>query len=419
MRPTATTRTGIYVHVPFCRKRCPYCAFNTYDSGFELIPRWVEGVLRELDLRLAAWPCAPVDAATLYFGGGTPSLLEPEQVARVVEGVRQRVRLRPDAEVTLEINPGTVDRGRLEGFRAAGVNRATVGVQSFDDEILVKIGRDHGADAARRTVATLREVGFDNLNLDLMFALPGQDQRLWAASVDEALAFGPEHLSLYNLTVEEGTPFAALHREGQLDLPAEDVQRAMLLSARERCAAAGLHAYEVSNFARPGSEARHNSLYWTGEPYFGLGPGAHGFEPGGGAGDETIGFGRRWWDLRSPRRWLAALDRAEVPEDGSELLDARAAADEALLLGLRMALGLDLDTLGRRFGDEFVARIRKAARSPALQDHLHLSENRLTICEGSVPVMDAVITRLAAQVDRSHRSARTGKPFGRTPSPTE
>lgn len=405
MRPNPQTITGLYVHLPFCRKRCPYCAFNTYDEGFELIPRWVEGILRELELRLATWPCAPVRLSTLYFGGGTPSLLEPDQVETVIAGVRDRTRFDDGAEVTLEVNPGTVDPDRLRAYRDVGVNRVTVGCQSFSDSLLRTLGRDHDSATTRRCLRWIREVGFTNLNVDLMFALPGQDLDQWSADLDAALSFAPEHLSLYNLSIEDGTPFSARHKQGDLILPPESEQAAMLHLAHERCAAAGLPAYEVSNFARPGHHAQHNSLYWTGEPYFGLGPGAHGFVPGDGA-DDTLGYGRRHWNLRNTKRWLRSLGAGTIPEDGHEILDAAQRRSEALLLGLRMSEGLDVRRFATDHGAPATDTLLAAASSPRLREHLRLGEDHLVVAGSSLAVLDAVITALATEIDRIESKSR-------------
>ena len=397
---------GLYAHVPFCRRRCPYCSFNTYDGMFELLPLWKDDACRELDLRLQAWPSGPPRVSTVYFGGGTPSLLEPVDVGSFLSHVRQVLTLEPGAEVTLEVNPGTVDRDRLERFRESGVNRLTLGVQSFRDDALQTLGRAHDVAATEQAITALLDAGFHNWNLDLMFALPGQQRSEWEHDLGRALSWSPPHLSLYNLTIEEGTPFAGLFAQGSLRQPDEEVQREMLLEARRRCRHHGLEPYEVSNFAVPGWESRHNSLYWEEATWIALGAGAHGFAPDPAPlPDGLPSFGRRWWNLRNPRRWRAALAEGRLPEDGAERLTRRQAMDEVLLLRLRTAVGLDLDAFARRFGDA-AARLPGAAGLRLLDQGVLLREGSfLRIAEHAVPIMDSVILTLAGSLDSPRRSA--------------
>ncbi|MCU0937045.1 MAG: radical SAM family heme chaperone HemW [Gammaproteobacteria bacterium] len=263
---------ALYVHVPWCVRKCPYCDFNSHALRPGGVPEreYLEAILDDLAEEAAG--VAGRSLETVFFGGGTPSLLSPETVARVLEAARRDPGVRPDAEVTLEANPGTVERGRLSELRAAGVNRLSIGVQSFDDGLLARIGRIHSGEEALVAVEAARAAGFDNLNLDLMYGLPGQTPGAALADLNSALALGPEHVSHYQLTLEPGTPF---HRAPP-SLPDDEAVSEIESACPARLAEAGYRRYEISAFARPGMECRHNLGYWTFGDYLPVGPGAHG-----------------------------------------------------------------------------------------------------------------------------------------------
>jgi oxygen-independent coproporphyrinogen-3 oxidase len=283
---------GVYVHVPFCQRVCPYCDFAVV--GVRALPPELEGayldaLLAELEQRRAAFEGRSL--ASLYLGGGTPSLLRPDSVRRIVDAVFTAFPAGGPVETTLEVNPGTVERERLPGFRGAGVNRVSVGVQSFQDTTLKRLGRAHRAEEARRTLAAARAAGFRAVCLDLVFAAPGQGLADFQADLAETLAFGPEHVSAYELTVEEGTPFALAAARGQLRRASEETVVAMIEMAEERLGAAGYERYELSNYARPGFAAVHNRRYWERRPVLGLGVGGPLRLPGAGQRG-SLGGGR-------------------------------------------------------------------------------------------------------------------------------
>jgi oxygen-independent coproporphyrinogen-3 oxidase len=308
------------------------------------IPGYVDALPIELDLRLKELgPLAPARLDTLYLGGGTPSLLEAAQVHRLLTSVQARIPLVDGAEITLEIDPGSADADRIRDFQDAGVNRVTVGVQTFEPRLFAELGRAHDVDDAMRTIEDVREAGFTNLNLDLMFGLPGQSPDDFARDLARAIALEPSHLSLYNLTVEPNTGYAGRRARGALELPAEDDQAAMYELAVEATRSAGLDRYEVSNFAREGSRSRHNSLHWSGGEYLGVGAGAHGFSP---ASRPPV----RWWNLRSPRRWEREVRAGRLPEAGREALSRTQQLAETVMLGLRRVEGIDRAAFRRRFG---------------------------------------------------------------------
>lgn len=349
-------RAGIYIHIPFCRSRCSYCDFATGAYEGQLAERYVCALTKEIadfgDAHAAtaahlppvtSRPLSLPDVDTIYFGGGTPSLLTPAQVERILRAVRERFRVAPDAEVTLEMNPGTVTLETVAQFRAAGINRASFGLQTFDDEQLRRLGRTHTAADARRTLSILREAGFDNISFDLIAGLPGQTLAAWAENMDAALALRPAHLSLYLLEVHSGTPLAAQLREGRWPQPDADVAAEMYQLLMERTREAGYEHYEISNFCLPGYEARHNLKYWTNAPYYGFGSSAHSYD-----GERT-----RWSNERDAARYCELLETHEgsaVVETNE--LSERDAGAEALFLGLRLMRGVDLEAHQMRFGTD-------------------------------------------------------------------
>ena len=333
------SQAGIYIHVPFCRSRCSYCDFATGTYEGALAAVYVRALAREVAAFDAAGAAPEID--TVYFGGGTPSMLRPAQLAHVLEAVHRRFRVLPDAEVTLELNPGTVTSEWLRTLRALGVNRASFGLQTFDDEELRRLGRTHTADDARRTLEGLREAGFDNVSFDLIAGLPEQTLSGWSRNLDEALALRPEHLSLYLLEVHEGTPLADHIRRGLWRAPDPDLAAEMYRLLARRMTDAGYEHYEISNFALPGRESRHNMKYWTGAPVYGFGCSAHSFD----------GRRARWSNERDARRYVGLVESGSSPVVERAELDEREAISESLFLALRLlGRGVNLSEHRARFG---------------------------------------------------------------------
>jgi oxygen-independent coproporphyrinogen-3 oxidase len=328
---------GAYLHVPFCLRRCDYCAFATWDDRPELLDRYVAGLRREIvDAAIV-----PVD--TVFLGGGTPSLLTPAQLASILD----ELDIVDGAEVTIECNPDTLDDDKLAGFRAAGITRISLGVQSMVPHVLAALGRTHDPDNVARAVDGIRAAGFATFNMDLIYGSVGESLADWERTLRDALALGPTHVSAYGLTVEAGTPLAA----DPARHPDDDVQADMYVAADEALTAHGLQSYEISNWAQPGHECRHNILYWTQGDYRGFGCSAHSHE-----------HGRRFWNVRTPERYLDLVERGEQPIGGEEVLDAETRALEGLQLALRMRDGVsasalpvdELDGLIERRGDRVV-----------------------------------------------------------------
>jgi oxygen-independent coproporphyrinogen-3 oxidase len=318
---------GLYVHVPFCAKRCHYCSFNTapLERAAEL-HRYVQAAQREIALLAEAAWARGISIGTVFFGGGTPSLLEPDHLGGLLEAVRAGLVVAPEAEITVECNPESVSRDKLAAYRAAGVTRISLGVQSLDDAILPRLGRLHDADGARRAFEAAREAGHDNVSVDLMYGLPDQDVAIWTRSLEGVLAWQPEHLSAYGLTLDAGSLWAVTGVEG---LPSEGATVEHYWTLARAAAARGYEHYEVSNYARPGFRSRHNQVYWRAAEYLACGPGACGF-----VGD------LRYGNVKPVSRYCAALETGTLPIDTVERLTPRQRLGERLILGLRLADGV-------------------------------------------------------------------------------
>lgn len=338
---------GVYVHVPFCERICPYCDFAVVRArtlAAELESAYVGALAGELAQRREAF--APLRLATIYLGGGTPALLRPESIAQILESIGGAFVNAPRVEVTLEVNPSTVERSRLPAFREAGVNRLSLGVQSFDDPVLRRLGRAHRAEEGLATLAACRAAGFENLSLDLIYAVPGQGLESYRRDLDEVAKQELPHLSTYALTVEPGTPYAYAVERGILTLPSEEESVAMFEEAERRLAAVGLERYELSSYARPGYESRHNRRYWERRPVLGLGMGAWSSDPA----RAEAPFGTRTGNVRALGIYLERIAEGKSPAERSERLDEVAARGEAVFLALRTARGLDAGGFEREFG---------------------------------------------------------------------
>jgi oxygen-independent coproporphyrinogen-3 oxidase len=376
---------GVYVHWPFCLSKCPYCDFNSHvrHGGIDQA-RYVRAYLCEIETIAARTPGRTV--STIFFGGGTPSLMQPETVAAILDGIAQHWTVAPDAEVSLEANPTSVEAERFRGFRAAGVNRVSLGVQALDDASLNALGRLHSAGEALKAVAIARSV-FDRTSFDLIYARPGQSTEAWAGELRRAIAEAAEHLSLYQLTIEPDTPFFALQTSGKLTTPNDDAARDLYDLTQEICDKAGLSAYEISNHARAGAECRHNLVYWRGDEYAGIGPGAHG---------RIEEDGRRYATAteKRPESWLMRVEALGHGLVVDEALTREERADEYLLMGLRLAEGID----PRRY-EALSGRPLDAKRVAILRAEGAVETTpggRLRVTQSAFPILDAVVADLAA-----------------------
>jgi oxygen-independent coproporphyrinogen III oxidase len=368
---------SLYVHIPYCVQKCGYCDFNSY-AGSQ--PAEQAGYVRALLAEMERWAGRPELAGqavpTVFIGGGTPTMLEGPLLAAVLDGARRYFAVTPDAEVTTEANPGTIDfeGDKLKLAHEAGANRISFGVQARQPHLLERLGRIHTPDQVERAVAAAWAAGFTNINLDLMYGLPGQTPAEFRETVDWALSLGPTHISAYSLIVEEGTPFYIDYDAGRLTLPPEEAEETMFAEGKAMLEAAGFEHYEVSNFARPGCRSRHNQVYWRNEPYLGLGCGAHSFlelkaplpnlgaprprltasRVQGGAAVETSpgepGQKYRFWNLKTPAAYRAAIERGDWPVEAGEVIDRTGDMAETMMLGLRLLEGVSEERFRSRFG---------------------------------------------------------------------
>jgi oxygen-independent coproporphyrinogen-3 oxidase len=376
---------GVYVHWPFCLSKCPYCDFNSHVRHTAIDEeRFAMAFAREIETTAARVPGRQV--TSIFLGGGTPSLMAPRTVGAILDAIGRHWRVAPDAEVTLEANPTSVEATRFAGYRAAGVNRVSLGVQALDDVSLKTLGRLHSAREALDAVAIARRA-FDRYSFDLIYARPGQTPAMWADELKLAIAEAAEHLSLYQLTIEEDTPFFGLHATGKLQTPDEATARALYDVTQEVCALQGLPAYEISNHARPGAECRHNLVYWRGEEYAGVGPGAHGRLDINGARQATA-------TDRRPEAWLMRVEANGHGVVTDESLNSVERADEFLLMGLRLAEGIDPQRYaalaGRALDPRRIAVLREEGAIAVEAD------GRLRVTQAGFPVLDAVVADLAA-----------------------
>jgi oxygen-independent coproporphyrinogen-3 oxidase len=383
---------AVYVHVPFCPSKCGYCDFNSYAMQGGIVDRTVDAI--EVEILRTPWAGRP--AKTIFFGGGTPTFLEADQLLRLLNAVRAVHPPLPDCEITSEANPGTVDIPKFGAMRAGGFNRISLGAQSFLDSDLLALERVHKAGDIERAVAAAREAGFDNVNLDLMFALPHQSLVAWRRNLDRALALEPEHLSLYCLTIEPNTAFYKKHLRGQLTLPDDDQQVAMYDECLALTTAAGFHQYEISNFAKPGRECQHNLAYWYAEEYAGYGPGAVGCvrAPSSSAlgtptsqanaeraDEEGVGGGEipvRYTNLKHPKGYCEAVEQAKPLAFESEPLDAATLRTERIMLGLRLNEGLPIR--GLTLDPDGLRTVRRRGWVDGSDDRIHLTSEGRHFC---------------------------------------
>jgi len=375
---------ALYVHVPFCTRHCAYCDFNVVveRAGSALIPRTVEAICQ--DIRQSApelQSAGPRRVETVFFGGGTPTFLTGEQLAAILQAIRDNFDVPPDAEISSEANPGSSDAEKFAAMRAEGFNRLSIGVQAFDDQLLARLDRLHSTADAEKAAAAARAAGFSNLSLDLMFGLPGQSLDLWRQSLDRALALETQHLSLYALTLEPGTRFERLHRGGKLELPDEDSELAMYEEAIARLTAAGFEHYEVSNFARPGFRSRHNQFYWHNAEYLGVGPGAVSYLNG-----------RRWKRERLPRRYADKVEAGADLSVESEQLDAAGALGETMMLGLRLREGIALSEIRSRFHIDPLRHFARQIDDLFRRGLLLVETDRLRLTHAGLLLANTVLT---------------------------
>ena len=376
---------ALYFHWPFCLQKCPYCDFNSHVRDVVPQARFAATLRRELAWEAARLGRRPL--ASIFFGGGTPSLMAPDTVAALVDDACTLFDAAPDLEVTLEANPTSVELSRLAGFRDAGVNRLSLGVQALDDAALAGLGRAHSANQAVAALEHARAT-FPRLSFDLIYARPGQDLPAWRHELRRALSLAADHLSLYQLTIEPGTAYEGAHRRGEIVLPDDDLAEALYSATAEEAARFGLQAYEVSNYARPGAESRHNLAYWRYGDYAGIGPGAHGRLMFG----DTLRATRRH---RAPEVWASRVERDGHGSTEETDVAPRERAREALLMGLRLAEGIDVCRFRRRTGVALGAALDPVILQASVEEgYLVSTDERLVATAAGRRLLDALLPRL-------------------------
>lgn len=364
---------GIYIHVPFCLRKCPYCDFySATEPG--LVDDWADALMNEMEM------AAGGNADTIYFGGGTPSILDERKVERILEAAGKRFDVSSDVEMTFEVNPGTVSADKLRNLRDAGINRLNIGVQSFSDKSLSFLRRIHSAGQATAALEQARKAGFSNIGLDLIYAIPGQTRAGWERELAAALSFSPEHISCYQLTYADNTPMAEALARGEFEAMGDKAGSDLFLLADELLTARGYLHYEISSYSKtPSLKSRHNQKYWHGAPYLGLGPAAHSFCSG-----------RRWWNMASVREYIEALQSGRSPIMQIEDLDCEQEMIEAVYLGLRCAEGLDCQMFSDRFGIDCGERFRGLLERYQGEGYLAVSEDAVVLTAPGMLYADAI-----------------------------
>ena len=366
---------GLYIHIPFCLKKCDYCSFYSITS-LSLIPDYLGALFKEMEMARDSWDSFD----TVYLGGGTPSVLTLQQIESILTRIQKQFVLLPDTELTLETNPGDLNLPFLQGCRAMGINRLTIGIQSLDPNTLGFLGRRHSLSQAHSAIENSRRAGFQNVGLDLIYGIPGQDPDAWLKTLNEALLFSPEHLSCYQLTLEDKTPLGRRYQKGEFRLPDEDGQYDFFMRTSERLEEAGYLHYEVSNFARSSLfTSRHNQKYWNHTPYLGLGPSAHSFRNR-----------ERWWNHSDLRQYLTDIEEGRLPVEREEPLTIEQLQLEALFLGLRTRRGISLQDFTGTYQCDLLSEKKEIIEKLTEEGFLSVQEGHLSPTRSGLAIADSL-----------------------------
>ena len=374
---------GLYLHIPYCLHKCGYCDFNSHPENQVESVYYVEALLKEL--KFYSTTLKSYNVPTVFMGGGTPTILPPSQLKKILDTVRQSFNLTPDCEITIEANPATIKLETLQEIHAAGYNRISIGVQSFDEKELQLLERVHNEEEIHSTVHRARSANFENLSMDLMFALPDQSTEKWQSHLKQATAKNPDHLSTYNLTIEPATAFFKLYEKGKLCLPHEDIQLEMYETTIQVLEDAGYSQYEISNFSKPGMESQHNINYWKNGEYLGV-----------GAGASSYLNGERSKNINLPSIYIREIETKASAVDTRERLEPLQAMGETLMLGLRLLKGVSIDVFENRFQVSFQKVYGKAVESLLNQELITLNENRIALSRKGLFLADSVILKFMA-----------------------
>jgi oxygen-independent coproporphyrinogen-3 oxidase len=366
---------GLYIHIPFCLSKCPYCDFYS-STSLSAVPHFLDALFKEMEMYSKRFN--PFD--TVYIGGGTPSLLSPQQLTNILIKARENFNLLSKTEIAIETNPADLNRSFLESMRQSGINRINIGVQSFDEKVLDFLGRRHSVLQAVSSVGDSRKAGFHNIGLDLIYCVPGQDIESWLDTLKQAVAFSPEHISCYQLTLEAKTPLGIRAQAGEFPTPGEELQHEFFIKTSQFLEGAGYLHYEVSNFAR-GKEhtSRHNQKYWDHSPYLGLGPAAHSFQGN-----------QRWWNHRSLDQYLAAINAGNLPVEERETLTVEQLRLEALYLGLRTRKGISLQDFKNQYHYDLLAEKEKILSKLEEEGFVSIQDGTLSPTQTGLAVADSL-----------------------------
>lgn len=388
---------SIYIHVPFCEKKCPYCDFNSFETTSVDEPEYVEAVSKELSLLLKKYSNYnfPKKLYTLYFGGGTPSTLSPKALESIIKSVGRSFKITKDTEITIEANPGSSDILKFKDYLGIGINRLSLGIQSFHDEELKTLGRIHNGFEAKKAIEAAIESGFENISLDLIFALPNQTTNNFMNNLDTALSFDVQHISLYGLTYEEGTAFYTDLKSGVLEELNDETYIDMYALAVSKLKAYGFDRYEISNFAREGFISKHNNNYWQRKDYLSLGPGAHSFLKDLGPAPGSGPYGTRWRNVKNYEKYLSLINSGDLSSmEFIEVLSQDDAFKEAVMLGLRTTKGIEVDKIEAQFGHDLAHQIEKASHELIKSDFLTKEDRTLKLTHKGFKLNDSIINKL-------------------------
>lgn len=383
-------KAGLYLHIPFCIKKCGYCDFYSVLSQNSTIEQFIKAMVKEMSLYSDHPVFSEVEFGTVYLGGGTPSLLSAGQIAKIVTNAQRHFRFSPNWEFTIEANPETLSLSRLRDYGAIGINRLSLGIQAFSDRALKILGRIHNTEQAKKSVAWASQAGFDNINLDLIFAIPGQTLNEWKENIKQAILLKPQHLSIYCLTIEPGTPLERKIRSGSLQKAHEDIEREMYLWSIDALLGAGYQQYEISNFSMPRFECQHNLNYWNGSPYLGLGPAAHSFWND-----------HRQWNVASLEKYFNFLNNCIKPIAGQEELSQNQQMLEFIYLHLRTGQGIDVYQFQHRFNRSFIqkfGRVVKCLNEYSGEALFHIEENKFKLTPGGFVLFDEICQYFADEI---------------------
>ena len=378
---------GLYLHIPYCLHKCGYCDFNSHNINEAEMESYVQALLMEMEQTAKAAKDRRIN--TIFFGGGTPTTLPFADLVRILDACREQFEVDPLAEITCEANPATIPQTDLAQLQEAGFNRLSIGVQSFDPEELKRLERVHSVDEVYLTVERARQAGFDNLSLDLMFGLPNQTVEGWKSNLKQALGLKPEHLSAYNLTIEPDTTFYKQQTQGKLIMPPDDFQRELFEIVIDTLTKAGYEHYEISNYAKPGKQSRHNLNYWVNGDYIGL-----------GAGASSTFKGERYKNTNLPARYIAQINESKTAVDSHETPDSRQRMGEAVMLGLRLKAGFSLKTFEKQFDVPFHDAFRDTIKKMESMDLIEIRNDRAALTREGLFLADSVIVEFITEPEK-------------------